>query len=127
MEDIYTFELDNNEFDRVVAGKKDIQLVANSAKRKSLAVGNVITLKRKLLDRDFNVNESAILSLNATIENLLYFDNFEDAVGMLGKERCGYSASSTFDKVTDKFFVNEKVEHIEKNGIVAIIFKVKEN
>ena len=127
MEDIYTFEIASEEFDRILSGKKDIQLAINDSKRKSLAVGNLITFKRKLEEKAVaEENSNAVNEVSATIDNLMYFVSFEEATQMLGKERCGFKPSSTLDKATDLFLSNESFELIEKNGIVAIVFKIKE-
>ncbi len=123
MEDIYTFEVQNDEFNRILQGKKDIQVVINDAKRKTLAVGNKITFKRAINEGESVENE--ILSVDATIENLMYFNSIEEATQMLGKERCGFKPSSTFDKATDLFLSKESFEDIEKKGIVAIVFKMQ--
>lgn len=127
MEDIYTFRLQKEEFDRILQGKKDIQLAINDSKRKSLAVGNQISFK-PIEDETVSAEEDSEeeKEISATIEQLMYFDSFEEAAQMLGKERCGFKQSSTFDKATDLFLSKESFEQIEKNGIVAIVFKMIE-
>lgn len=130
MVDEYTFELSDEQFEKVLQGKKDIELAVNDAKRKNLAVGNQITFQKVLKEDNENAGvdqeSDEQTSVKATIENLMYFAGIEEATQMLGKERCGFKPNSTFDKATDTFLSKEKYELIEKNGIVAIVFKLLE-
>jgi ASC-1-like (ASCH) protein len=129
MIDIYTFEIHSLEFDRILAGKKNVQLVINDSKHKDYAVGNQITFKRnmetiseedqKLLDKN-----KLILEINATITNLLYFNDFIEAINTLGKESCGFKSSVTIEKSSDLFLASgTSYEDVEKNGIVALVFE----
>lgn len=131
MFDEYTFELSEEEFEKVLQGKKDIELAVNDAKRKNLAVGNQITFQKVLKEDSENAGgeqeSTEPTSIKATIENLMFFASIEEATQMLGKERCGFKPNSTFDKASDTFLSKENYELIEKNGIVAIVFKVFED
>ena len=118
MEDIYTFTVDAETFEKVVQGKKDIQLTINSPKRKVYAVGNRISFIKALEE-----GETEKQVQNADIESLLYFGNIMEAVETLGKERCGFKPNSTFDKASDTFLADESVESMEKYGLVALVFK----
>ena len=60
----------------------------------------------------------------AEIENLLYFSDVTEAVGTLGKEKCGFKPSATIEKASDIFLSNENFEPIEKYGIMAVLFKL---
>ena len=120
MVDIYKFELEADVFEKVVAGKKTVQLAINDNKRKNYAVGNQITFECKTTEE--SAKEKNVVK--ATIENLLYFAEVTEAVETLGKENCGFRLSATFEKASDLFLSNENFETIEKFGIVAIIFKV---
>ena len=121
MEDIYKFELSAEEFDKVLTGKKTIQLVVNDPKHKTFAVGNQITFVKAVAEGE-NAEEQAVQK--AEIENLLYFANVTEAVGTLGKEKCGFKPSATFEKASDIFLSNENFETIEKYGLMAVIFKL---
>lgn len=121
MEDIYRFELDSDMFEKLLSGKKTAQLAINEPKRKVYAVGNQITFVKK---QEGLEGEAEIK--NASIENLLYFADVVEAVGTLGKEACGFKNSATIEKASDIFLSNASFEAIEKNGIVAIVFKVIE-
>ena len=121
MEDIYKFELSVEEFEKVVSGKKTIQLVINDPKHKSFAVGNQITFVKAIAEGE-NAEEQEVQK--AEIENLLYFANVTEAVGTLGKEKCGFKPSATFEKASDIFLSNENFETIEKYGLMAVIFKL---
>lgn len=116
MKDIYTIELDADTFDKVVTGKKTVQLAINNSKYKVLAIGNQLTFIKKDVENPSQVK--------AVIENLLYFGTEKEAVETLGKEPCGYKPSATYDKASDTFLVGETYESIEKFGIIAIIFKI---
>lgn len=121
MEDIYKFTLDNDTFERVLSGKKTVQLVVNDSKHKSYAVGNVITFERESTE---GLDENAVKTVDATIENLLYFADIKEAVETLGKESCGFKHSATIEKASDIFLSTESFEATQKNGLVAIMFKV---
>lgn len=121
MEDIYRFEVSADEFEKVVAGKKTIQLVVNDPKHKTFAVGNQLTFVKTLEEGESKENE---LSQKVEIENLLYFSNVTEAVETLGKEKCGFKPSATIEKASDIFLSNENFEPIEKYGIMAVMFKL---
>lgn len=122
MEDIYKFVVDAETFEKILSGKKTVQLAINSPKRKAYAAGNQITFVK---NETANVEgASSKTSVNAVINNLLYFANIREAVETLGKEKCGFKPSATFEKASDIFLSSEKYEQVEKNGLVAILFKV---
>ena len=123
MKDIYKFELESDGFEKVLAGKKTVQLVINDKSHKDYAVGNVLTFVRVIADdakpEDFDVNEQKV-----EIENLLYFADVKEAVETMGKEKCGFKPSATIEKASDIFLSNENFETIEKYGIMAVVFKL---
>ena len=116
MKDIYTIELDEYAFERVVAEKKTVHLEINDNKHKVMAVGNQLTFVFK--------QEESVKEVKAVVENLLYFSTIKEAVETMGKEPCGFRPSATYEKASDVFLVGESYETIEKFGIVAIIFKI---
>ena len=122
--DIYRFELENDEFEKMLAGKKTVHLVVNDNKHKVFAVGNQLTFVKKAQDGE-DVSAEAEVKV-AVIENLLYFNDVNEAVGTLGKESCGFRPSATFEKASDIFLSNENYETIEKFGIMAVVFKLLE-
>ena len=126
MEDIYKFELENDVFEKVLSGKKTIQLVVNDSKHKVYAVGNQITFVRKVDESVEGDNENSDIQTTqvAVVENLLYFTDVKEAVETLGKEACGFKQSATFEKASDIFLANENFETIEKYGIMAVVFKL---
>lgn len=123
MEDIYKFTLDNDTFEKVLAGTKTVQLVVNDSKHKNYAVGNLITFIREITEES---GENATSSVNATIENLMYFSDIKEAVEILGKEKCGFKHSATIEKASDIFLSTESYEATQKNGLVALMFKISE-
>ncbi len=116
MEDIYCFKLGEDEFERVKAGTKTAQLFISDAKHKALAVGNVI---------NFVCEGENQAKIDAVIESILYFPSVTDAVEAIGKEKCGFKASQTFEKASDLFLSNESYEPVEKYGIGAVLFAKK--
>lgn len=116
MKDIFTIELDNDTFEKVVAGKKTIDLQICDNKRKVLAVGNQLTFICK--------TEDGQKEQKAVIDNLLYFNTIKEAVETLGKEPCGFKPSATYEKASDVFMNGESYENIEKFGIIAVVFKI---
>lgn len=130
MVDIYTFEIHSLEFDRIISGKKTAQLLLNEPKFKDYAVGNQITFKRNmetLTDEQKDELEKGklIVELKATVSNLLYFNDFVEAVNTLGKESCGFKASATIEKTSDMSLAQGSFENVEKYGIVAVIFELE--
>lgn len=125
MEDIYKFVVDSETFDKILNGKKTVQIAINTPKRKSYAVGNKLTFVRE--ESSENKEESEVdkqNSVEAVIENLLYFADIREAVETLGKEKCGFKPSQSFEKASDIFLSKETFESVQKNGLVAIVFKL---
>ena len=130
MVDIYTFELHSLEFDRIISGKKTVQLLLNEPKLKDYSVGNQITFKRNietLTDEQSEVYAKGelVVEIKATVSNLLYFNDFVEAINTLGKEACGFKASATIEKSSDLFLAEGSYESVEKYGIVAVVFEIE--
>ena len=130
MVDIYTFELHSLEFDRIISGKKTVQLLLNEPKFKDYAIGNQITFKRNvetIIDEQKQEleNDKLVLEIKATVSNLLYFNDFVEALNTLGKEKCGFKASATIEKTSDLFLAEGSYENVEKYGILAIVFEIE--
>ena len=129
MVDIYTYEIHSTEFDRVLSGKKTVQLMINEPKLKDYAVGNVITFKRNMEtvsdeEKELLAKEKLVTEIQATVSNILYFNNFVEAVNTLGKETCGFKPSVTIEKTSDLFLAEGSYEKVEKYGIVAFVFEL---
>ena len=132
MVDIYTFELHSLEFDRIISGKKTVQLLLNEPKLKDYSVGNQITFKRNieaLTDEQKGSYEKGelVVEIKATVSNLLYFNDFVEAINTLGKEACGFKSSATIEKSSDLFLAEGSYENVEKYGIMAVIFEIENN
>lgn len=128
MVDIYTFELHSLEFERLLAGKKTAQLIVNDSKHKDYAVGNRITFTRNmetLSEEEVKLQAKGklVVEIGATISNLLYFNDFIEAINTLGKESCGFKPSVTIEKTSDLFLAEGSYELVEKYGIVALVFE----
>ena len=118
MIDIYTIKLTEDAFERVLSGKKTVHLEINDKHHKVLAVGNQLTFVCE--------TEEVKQEQKAVIENLLYFADIKEAIETMGKESCGFKPSFTFEKASDIFMNGEESENVEKNGIVAMVFKIAE-
>ena len=77
MVDIYTIKLTEDAFERVVTGKKTVQLEINDKHHKVLAVGNQLTFVCE--------TEEQKQEQKAVIENLLYFGDIKEAIERIGK------------------------------------------
>ena len=115
MIDIYTIQLTEDAFEKVLAGKKTVHLEINDKHHKVLAVGNQLTFVYE--------TEEEKKTQKVLVENLLYFGDVIEAIETMGKEACGFKPCFTFEKASDIFMNGEEYENIEKNGIVAIVFK----
>lgn len=115
MIDIYTIKLTEYAFERVLSGKKTVHLEINDKHHKVLAVGNQLTF---VFETEDEKKEQKVI-----VENLLYFGDIIEAIETMGKEACGFRPGFTFEKASDIFMSGEEYENIEKNGIVAIVFK----
>lgn len=118
MKDIFTINLTEDAFERVISGKKTVHLEINDKNHKILAVGNQLTFVCE--------TEEAKKEQKAVIESLLYFGDVKEAIETLGKETCGFKPSFTYEKASDIFMSGEEYENIEKFGIVAMVFKIAE-
>ena len=128
MVDIYSFEIHSLEFDRILSGKKTVQLMVNEPKRKDYAVGNQITFKRNMEtisedDEKLLKKGKLVVEIQATVSNLLYFNDFVEAINTLGKESCGFKPSVAIEKTSDLFLAEGSYEQVEKYGIVALVFE----
>jgi ASC-1-like (ASCH) protein len=128
MVDIYSFEIHSAEFDRILSGKKTVQLMVNEPKRKDYAVGNQITFKRNMEtisedDEKLLKKGKLVVEIQATVSNLLYFNDFIEAINTLGKESCGFKPSVAIEKTSDLFLAEGSYEQVEKYGIVALVFE----
>lgn len=106
--------LDEDVFEVVKHGKKNIEVRVNDEKRRKIKIKDQITfLKRP--------NESE--SIDAVIEDLKYYDNFEKLVENYNMEELylqNYSKQD-FLKLLKRFYTDEE---INKYGVVAIKFKI---
>ena len=98
----------------VIHCKKNIEVRVNDEKRRKIKIKDQITfLKRP--------NESE--SIDAVIEDLKYYDNFEKLVENYNMEELylqNYSKQD-FLKLLKRFYTDEE---INKYGVVAIKFKI---
>lgn len=106
--------LEEEIFDLVKNGTKNVEVRINDDKRRYLKVGDTCTFLKRPLEKDI---------INAKITNLVYYSNFFDLVKnydikFLYKE--GYSKKE-FLKLLNKFYTEEEQKEY---GVVAIEFVV---
>lgn len=118
MEDIYKFAISEEEFEKILTEKKQAHIFINSNKYKSFAEGNLITFVSGE-DEDKRVVE-------VVIDSIFHFPTVTEAIESIGKEKCGFKNSQTFDKASDIFLSNESYELVEKYGVGAILFRLKD-
>ena len=118
MEDIYRFSISEEEFDKVISEKKQAHIFINSKKYKAFAEGNVITF--------FCSEGEEVRKVEVIIDSILHFPTVTEAIESIGKEKCGFKNSQTFDKASDIFLSNESYEPVEKYGVGAILFRLKD-
>ena len=107
--------LDSDIFDLVNNGTKTIEGRVNDEKRRKLSIGDRLIFVNR--EDDNNIIESIV-------EDLVYFDNFEEMVEKFDIKYL-YKESYTKNDYLDLIKRFYKDEEIKKNGVVAIIFKKK--
>lgn len=107
--------LDSDIFDLVNNGTKTIEGRVNDEKRRKLSIGDRLIFVNR--EDDNNIIESIV-------EDLIYFDNFEEMVEKFDIKYL-YKGSYTKNDYLDLIKRFYKDEEIKKNGVVAIIFKKK--
>ncbi|MEE3343430.1 MAG: ASCH domain-containing protein [Bacilli bacterium] len=109
-----TIHLDEDIFEYVKHGTKNVEVRVNDEKRRRLKVGDKIT---------FLMRPNDVESLDAVIEDLIYYKTFEDLVKDYTEEEL-YSSEYTkeeFLTLLKRFYTDEE---IEKYGTVAIKFRI---
>ena len=108
-----TIHLDEDLFEVVQNGTKNVEVRVNDEKRRRLKIGDKITfLRRPLEDK----------SMEAVVEDLVYYDNFEELVKDYTMEEIylsGYT-KEYFLNLLKRFYSDEE---IKEYGVVAIRFK----
>lgn len=107
--------LDSDIFDLVNNGTKTIEGRVNDEKRRKLSIGDRLIFVNR--EDDNNIIESIV-------EDLIYFNNFEEMVEKFDIKYL-YKESYTKNDYLDLIKRFYKDEEIKKNGVVAIIFKKK--
>ena len=119
MENIYKFSVGVEEFEKIKEKTKVVHLYVADNKHKALAEGNEISFECEI--------DGKKQILDAVVESILFFPTIVEAVESIGREKCGFKNSQTFEKVSDIFLADEKsYEPIEKYGVGAIKFEIKE-
>ncbi len=109
-----TIHLYKDIFENVKHGTKKVEVRVNDEKRRRLKVGDKIT---------FLLRPDDVESIDAIVEDLIYYKTFEDLVEDYSEEEL-YSSEYTkeeFLTLLKKFYSDEE---IEKYGTVAIRFRI---
>ena len=109
-----TIHLDKEIFENVKYGTKNIEVRVNDEKRRRLKVGDKIT---------FLLRPDDLESIDAVVEDLIYYKNFKDLVEDYTEEEL-YPSEYTkeeFLTLLKKFYSDEE---IDKYGTVAIKFRI---
>lgn len=108
-----TIHLDEDIFEIVDKGVKNIEVRINDEKRRKLKIGDTLTFLKRPLEEE---------SIKAVVTDLKYYDNFETLVENNDIERL-YKKDYTkedFIKLLERFYTKEEQE---KYGVVAIHFE----
>ena len=105
--------LDSDIFDIVLSGTKNIECRVNDEKRRKLKIGDTLTFLRRPDDID---------KIDTIIEDLVYFDTFEQLVDNYNIEQIYLKdyTKEDFINLIKRFYSDEE---ISKYGVVAIKFK----
>ena len=105
--------LDSDIFDIVLNGTKNIECRVNDEKRRKLKIGDTLTFLRRPDDID---------KIDTIIEDLVYFDTFEQLVDNYNIEQIYLKdyTKEDFINLIKRFYSDEE---ISKYGVVAIKFK----
>ena len=106
--------LDNDIFENVKHGTKNVEIRVNDEKRRQLKIGDKITFLKRPDDTE---------SMDAIVEDLKYYKNFKELIDDYTVEEL---YSKEYSKVElllllKKFYSDEE---IDKYGTVAIRFKI---
>lgn len=109
-----TIHLDADIYDNVKHGTKNVEVRVNDEKRRRLKVGDKFT---------FLLRPDEVESMDAVVEDLIYYKNFEDLVKDYTIEELyasGYTKEE-FLTLLKRFYSDEE---IEEYGTVAIKFRI---
>ena len=112
MEDIYEVLVCDKLFERIILGKCLYYIFLNDKNRLQYKNGNILT---------FKCGED---KQKVTIVDMLYFSSIKELLDMVGKDKCGYTASQNLDKIEDIYYTHYKAQDIEKYGLVAVKFEL---
>ena len=101
-------QLHQGPFDAIKSGKKTIEMRLNDERRKELRVGDVIEF----------TNRVTLEKLEVSVENIYYFDTFEELYKYFDKISLGYKEDEIPNpKDMDIYYSKEQQE---KYGVIAI-------
>ena len=109
---VHFMQLHQEPFDAIKSGKKTIEMRLNDERRKELRVGDSIEF----------TNRFTLEKLEVSVENIYYFDTFEELYKHFDKISLGYKEDEIPNpKDMDIYYSKEQQE---KYGVIAIKIKV---
>ena len=107
---VHEMKLRSEFFDLVKSGQKIYEGRLNDEKRQLIDVGDVIVFKRE---------PELVDAFDAVVEDLIYFDSFEQMASTLPLEKIGF-VKETKQEVVNVYRQFYSVENEKKYGVVAI-------
>lgn len=105
--------LDEELFELVKSGVKDVEVRINDAKRKKLHKGDKITFFKRPLDDEVIIKK---------VKDLEYYNNFDEVVEQYEMKRI-YKANCSREEYLNLMHKFYATEELEKDGAVTIIFE----
>lgn len=105
--------LDEDIFDIVQYGKKDVEARLNDEKRRKLRIGDTLVFLKRPLEKE---------KIVTTVVGLEYYDSFQELVQHYDIERLylkGYT-KEMYLKELERFYSSQEQK---ENGVVAILFR----
>ena len=112
---IYEMKLKDIYFNKIQNGSKIYEIRLNDEKRQMLCIGDTIIFK----------SESDLKNtVTTSIDNLIYFKNFEDMAKTLSNDEIGFENTNIND-IVDTYHQFYNVDDELKYGVVAIKLRLK--
>ena len=111
---VHEMKLKPQYFDLIKCGKKIYEIRLNDEKRQQMKIGDSLIFKRE---------PEMIELLNTKIENLIYFETFEEMIQTLSPEQIGFK-DSIKSEILDLYYRFYTKEEEKKYGVVAIKVRI---
>ena len=111
---VHEMKLKSKYFDLIRKGAKIYEGRLNDEKRKLISVGDIITFKKE---------PDLIESFDALVQELIYFDTFDEMVTILPLKQVGFATEKP-NEVVDVYHQFYSIEDEKRYGVVAIKVEV---